>query len=155
MSCTLYCRPYSTHDRLQRFAIRFAFAPAHDRMRLAENQIERFGMALDDVAHRFDRVFEAFAAVDQAEGRDDHALADAERRFGRVGIVERHVGHAVMDHAQTLADRCRRRARADRARFPRARRRCDERSQSSRVTRSITFVGLGQHGVHRQDDRLF
>ena len=37
-------------------------------MRLSENEIERFGMTLDDLTHRLDPVLETFAATDQAEG---------------------------------------------------------------------------------------
>ena len=59
-------------------------------------------MAFDDFAHRFDRVLQAFAAADEAEGRDDGALADAERRFRGVGVLKRHVGDAVMDDARAV-----------------------------------------------------
>ena len=123
---------------LQRLAIRLAFVAAHDRVRLPEDQVERFGMAFDDVAHRFDRVFQALAAIDQAEGRDHDALADAERGFCRIGIAERHVGNAVMDDLQTIADRCRRRFRAIRGRFPRATRPCS-RSRTARASRAASF----------------
>ena len=68
-------------------------------MRLPEDEIQRFGVAFDDVAHRFDRVLESLAAIDQAEGRDHQALADAERGFRRIGVAERNVGNAVMDDA--------------------------------------------------------
>ncbi len=71
------------HHLLQRFAIRLAFLTAHDRMRLAENEVQRFGMAANDRLHRFDCELEAFAAIDETECRNDHALADAERRFRR------------------------------------------------------------------------
>ena len=66
------------NELFERFAIDFAFVTAHDRMRLAEDQIQRFGMLRDDVAHRFDRVLEALAAIDQSEGRDHLAIAEAE-----------------------------------------------------------------------------
>ena len=71
-------------------------------MRLPEDQVEGFGMAHDDVAHRFDCVLEAFAAIDEAERRDDGAIVQTERTLRHVRLAEGDVGHAVRDHADLI-----------------------------------------------------
>ena len=111
-------------------------------------------MALDDVLHRFDRVLQALAAIDQAERRDDQALADAERGFCRIGIAERHVGNAVMDHSQTIGidavDVFEQSAAGFRERHDFAR-----GARRARASRATSFRRVGQHGVQRHDDRFF
>jgi hypothetical protein len=120
---------------------------------LAENEIERVGLLAHDVAHRFDRVFEAFAAVDQAEGRDHAAAAQAEDVLGRVGVAERHVRHAVMDHVDLQ--------RVDPV--PRGQDllpggRQDDDGAGGGADRAhhaqVVVGGLGEHGMQRHDHRL-
>ena len=69
-------------------------------------------------------------------------------------LRERHVGYAVMDHAQAFAGRCRRRARAD----PRPVAESDDNARGALAQLAgdaqYHVVGFGQHGVHGQNDGL-
>ena len=68
-------------------------------MRLAEDQVERFGMPVDDRAHGVDRVFETFAAIDETEGRNDRTSFESEPTFRNRRFAKRDVRDAVMDDA--------------------------------------------------------
>src|ERR1700729_1627045 len=110
-------------------------------------------MALDDAAHRFDRVLEPLAAADQAERRNDGTLAYAEGRLCRRRILERNVRHAVVDDFQ--------RSRIDAVDIfeqpaTGLRKRYDSRRLLAQLAghAQIALVRFRQDGVHRQHDRL-
>ncbi|GAC1595146.1 MAG: hypothetical protein NVS3B28_26300 [Candidatus Velthaea sp.] len=85
--------------RLELATVRFAFVAADDRMRLAEDEIQRLGVRCHDGLHRLDCVLEPFAAADEPERRDRHPPREAQLRLALGALAERHVRDAVMDHA--------------------------------------------------------
>ena len=131
--------------------------PAHAGVRLSENKVERIGMGGRHVAHRFDRILEALAATEQTEGRDDGAFAESEgalRRRSRLRGVKGNVGNAVMNDvdfrridAVIFAENI----------FAGLRMHDDRIGAFGDAPRNgaMRVARVGQHGVQRDDRRLF
>ena len=59
-------------------AVGLASTPNQLRMGLTDDQVQRGWIAFANRRHRLDHVFEAFAWIDQTEGRDDGAISQIE-----------------------------------------------------------------------------
>ena len=74
------------------------------RMRLSDDQVESARVTLHDLGHRRDHVLETLPRIDEAEGRQDRAVFDAELALQPVPPTRDDRGHAVLDHHRPLRD---------------------------------------------------
>ncbi len=134
-------------------AVRLTFVAANHRMRLAQDQVERFGMRRDDRRHRVDRVLEPFAAIDQPEGGNRHTRVKTEGALERCAFAERHVRHAVMDDVDLLGIDA---VALDEQFASGFREHDDGRRGGAERTRDAQMLGrgVGEDRVQRRDDRL-
>ena len=91
-------------ERLQAVAVFLAARFQQLGVGLARDQIERLGVPGRDRGHRLDRVLEALARPDQAEGRHDRAPVQAELRLQAAAPLRLDVGHPVRDDERALLD---------------------------------------------------
>ena len=91
-------------ELLQTVAVLLASLLEQFGVGLAGDQVERLGVAGHDRGHGLDRVLEALAGPDEAEGRDDRVPVEPELRLQPASSLRLDVRHAVRDHERVLGD---------------------------------------------------
>src|SRR4030081_2986271 len=121
-------------------------------MSLSDDQIEGAWVMGDDFRHRRDHVLEALARIDQAEGRQDRTVLDAELALQSMPSTRLDRRHAVLDYVRALLDPVHVGEQTGRGL-------CHDDDPRA-VLRNTAHgfadlrLRLGQHGVERGDDRL-